>query len=175
MLKTVLIVLAVLVIGVLAFVASKPDTFRIQRTTRIHAPPDKVFALINDFRRWQAWSPYEKKDPDMKREFSGSASGTGAAYAWDGDRNIGAGQMRIVESVPSSRVALSLEFVRPFKAHNNVEFTLQPAGNATEVTWTMHGPSPYVSKVMGLVFDMDEMIGEDFENGLADLKTAAEY
>jgi hypothetical protein len=98
MLKTVLIVIAVLVIGVLAFAASKPDTFRIARSTRIQAPPDKVFALINDFHRWQAWSPYEKKDPDMKREFSGSPSGPGAAYAWDGDRNIGAGQMRIVES-----------------------------------------------------------------------------
>src|SRR5688572_4460683 len=174
MLKTILIVLAVAVIGVLAFAATRPDTFRIERSTRIHAPPDRVFALINDFRRWQAWSPYEKKDPDMRREFSGSARGAGAAYAWDGDRNIGAGQMRIVESVPSSRVALSLEFIRPFKAHNNVEFTLQPSGNATEVTWAMHGPSPYVSKVMGLVFDMDEMIGEDVETGLADLKSAAE-
>ena len=175
MFKTILIVLAVLIAGFLVFAATRPDTFRVERSTRIQAPPDKVFALINDFRRWDAWSPFEKKDPDMKREFSGNASGTGAAYAWDGDRNIGAGQMRITESVPSSRVALSLDFVRPFETHNQVEFTLQPNGNGTEVTWAMHGPSPYVSKVMGLVFDMDTMIGEDFENGLADLKAVAEH
>ncbi|MBF6024626.1 SRPBCC family protein [Lysobacter niastensis] len=175
MFKTVLIVLAVLIAGVLVLAATRPDTFRVERSTRIHAPPDRVFALINDFHRWQAWSPYEKKDPGMKRAFSGNPNGAGAAYAWDGDRNIGAGQMRITESVPTSRVALSLEFARPFKGHNQVEFTLQPKGGATEVTWAMHGPSPYIAKVMGLVFDMDEMIGEDFENGLADLKAVAEH
>lgn len=178
MLKTIAILVVLAVAAVLAYAATRPDTFRIQRSAVIQAPPDEVFALINDFHRWSAWSPYEKKDPTMKRDYRGSASGVGAVYTWDGNKDIGAGSMEIVESTPAkvgpSRIGLNIDFVRPFKAHNAIEFTLQPRAGGTEVTWAIHGPSPYPSKLMGLFLDVDRMVGRDFEAGLADLKAVAE-
>jgi carbon monoxide dehydrogenase subunit G len=174
MFKTIVIVVVVLVAAVLVYAATRPDTLSVQRSTTIKAPPEKVFALINDFRRWGAWSPYEKKDPAMKRIISDPASGQGAAYEWDGNKDIGKGRMQITRSLPSSAITIQLDFVRPFEAHNVVEFTLEPRGDTTEVTWAMHGPSPYITKVMGVFFNMDRMIGKDFEAGLADLKAVAE-
>jgi uncharacterized protein YndB with AHSA1/START domain len=160
--------------GFLIYAATRPDSFRVERTVAINAPPERIYPLINDFRRWGAWSPFEKKDPAMKRTMSGVPSGKGAVYEWDGNKEIGQGRMEIVESVPLSRVTLTLDFTRPFKAHNIVDFTLEPRGNSTQVTWAIHGPSPFISKVMGIVLDMDQMIGKDFEAGLAALKSVSE-
>jgi uncharacterized protein YndB with AHSA1/START domain len=170
----VLLVLAVPVVVVLVLAANKPDTFRVERVTSINAPPDRIFPFINDFHKWGAWSPYEKKDPEMKRTYGGTDSGKGAVYAWAGDKNVGHGRMEIVDSAPPSKIVLKLDFVKPFEAHNTVEFTLNPDGDSTVVRWAMHGPAPYMAKIVHLFFDMDSMVGTDFESGLANLKTLAE-
>ena len=174
MIKKIVIVVAVLLAAVLIYAATRPDTFRIQRSASINAPPEKVFALINDFHGWSAWSAWEKKDPAMKRTFSGPASGNGAVYEWDGNSSVGKGRMEITESSPSSKIAIKLDFIKPFEGHNVATFTLEPQGGATMVTWAMDGPSPYIAKLMGVLFNMDKMIGADFEAGLANLKAAAE-
>ena len=166
-------VIAVPIAGVLASTATMPDSLRVERTASIEAPPEKISALISDFRHWGSWSPYETKDPDMKRTLSGAASGKGAVYAWDGDGNVGAGRMEIADASPS-KVTIKLDFEKPFKANNIAEFTMQPNGNATAVTWAMHGPFPYISKVICVFLDMADMVGRDFEAGLANLKAAAE-
>jgi uncharacterized protein YndB with AHSA1/START domain len=174
MLKIIAIVIVVLIAGVLILAATKPDTFRVQRAASIKAPPEKIFALINDFNRWGAWSPWEKKDPAMKRTFGATTTGKGAVYAWEGNKDVGQGRMEIAESVPPSKVALNLDFVKPFEAHNLVEFTLEPKGDATNVTWAMQGHTPYFAKIIHVFINMDKMVGKDFETGLANLKTAAE-
>jgi len=174
MIKKIAIVFAVLIAGVLIFAATKPDTFRVQRAAGIKAPPEKVFALINDFKRWDAWSPWEKKDPAMKRTWGAVTSGKGAIYAWDGNNEVGKGSMEIAESVPSSRVALKLDFEKPFEGHNIVTFTLEPKGDVTNVTWAMQGPAPFLTKVIQVFCDMDSMVGKDFETGLANMKAVAE-
>ena len=165
--------IGVFVVGVLVLASTKPDSFRVQRTVTISAPQQAVFALINDYRQWNAWSPWEKKDPNMKRSFSGPASGKGAAYAWDGDGNVGKGSMLITESTPE-RVALNLDFEKPFEGHNKVVFAIESKGLTTDVTWSMEGPSPFITKVIQVFCDMDGMIGKQFEAGLADLKAVAE-
>ncbi len=174
MLKKIAIAVIVLVAAILAVAATKPDTFVVQRTASIKAPPEKVFALINDYRGWGTWSPWEKLDPSMKRTFSGPASGKGAVYAWEGKRDVGAGRMEITESSPPSRVAIKLDFIKPFEAHNFVDFKLEPDGDSTKVTWTMRGPSPFISKVIQVFVSMDSMVGKDFETGLANMKASAE-
>ena len=174
MLKIISLAVVAVVGGFLVYAATRPDSFRVERTVTINAPPERIFPLVNDFQRWGAWSPFEKKDPGMKRTMSGVSSGEGAVYEWDGNKEIGQGRMEIVESVPPSRITLTLDFTRPFKAHNIVDFTLEPWGNSTQVTWAIHGPSPFISKVMGIVLNMDKMIGKDFEAGLAALKTVSE-
>jgi len=174
MLRKIALVVVLAIAVLLVFAATRPDTFRVERTARIEAPAEKIFPLIDDFHRWGAWSPYEKLDPGMKRSFGGAASGKGATYAWQGNGQAGAGRMEIVESAPSSKVAIQLDFIEPFEGHNMAEFTLQPQGGATQVTWAMHGPSPYVARLMGIFFNMDRMIGKDFEAGLANLKAATE-
>ncbi|HTO08505.1 MAG TPA: SRPBCC family protein [Myxococcota bacterium] len=174
MLRNIAIVVVVLLAAILVFAATKPDTFRVQRSTRIHAPPEKIFPLINDYHQWSAWSPYEKMDPTMKRTYSGAASGQGAVYEWAGEGAAGAGRMEIIESAPSSKVGIKLDFSKPFETHNLVAFTLQPQGDTTTVTWDMQGPAPFLSKLMQVFFSMDSMVGKDFETGLADMKAAAE-
>src|SRR5215813_9353428 len=174
MIKTIGVIVLALVAGVLIFAATKPDTFRVQRSASIKAPPEKVFALVNDFKRWDAWSPWEKKDPAMKRTFGALTSGKGAVYAWEGNREVGEGRMEIAESVPPSRVKLKLDFLKPFEAHNVVEFNLEPKGESTNVTWAMQGDTPYFVKIIHVFIDMDSMVGKDFEAGLANLKAAAE-
>ena len=178
MLKTIAIVVVVALVVplviVLVMAATKPDTFRIERATSIKAPPEKIFGLINDFRNFGSWSPYEKLDPTMKRTYSGAANGTGAVYAWEGNGKAGAGRMEITKSSPPSKISINLDFTRPFAAHNIVEFTLEPRGDATQVTWAMHGRSPYLAKVMTLFVSMDRMVGKDFETGLANLRNLAE-
>ena len=174
MLWTILIIVAVVIAAILIFAATKPDAFRIQRSLTIAAPPEKIFPYLNDYRRWQAWSPYEKKDPAMKRTFSGPATGPGAIYEWDGDKNVGKGRIEITEESPNARLAFNLDMLKPFEAHNKGELSLQPQGSATVVTWAMHGRTPYLAKILHVFFNMDRMVGGDFEKGLADLKAIAE-
>lgn len=174
MLKTILIVIVVLVAGVLGYAATRPDDFRVQRTISIKAPPEKIFPMVNDLKAWADWSPYEKKDPQMARTLSSVTAGTGATYEWNGNSQVGQGRMKIVESNPSSKIAIQLDFIKPFEGHDVAEFSFEPRGDATQVTWTMHGPAAYVTKLMGVFFDMDKMIGSDFEAGLQNLKAQAE-
>ncbi len=174
MLKTALIAVAVVIVAVLGFAATRPDSFVVQRATRIQAAPEKIFALLSDFHQWPAWSPWEKLDPDMKRTHSGAAQGVGAAYAWEGNSKVGAGRMEITGAQAPNKLSIQLDFIRPFEGHNRTEYSLQTQGNITDVTWAMSGPSPFISKLMGLVFSMDKMIGKDFEAGLANLKALAE-
>ncbi len=169
-----LLVIAVAIAAVLIYAATKPDAFRIQRSLTIAAPPEKIFPHLNDYRAWQAWSPYEKKDPAMKRTFSGPATGPGATYEWDGDKNVGKGRIEITEVSPNAHIAFNLDMLKPFEAHNKGEFTLEPQGNTTVVTWAMYGRSPYLAKIMHVFFSMDRMVGGDFESGLASLKAIAE-
>jgi uncharacterized protein YndB with AHSA1/START domain len=177
MLKTIVIAalgIGVGLCGILVHATTKPDSFTVQRSTTVKAPPEKIFALIDDLHGWGAWSPYEKKDPDMKRAFSGAPAGKGAVYEWDGDKDVGKGRMEIVDTATPSKIVIKLDFLKPFEGHNTAEFTMVPAGDSTAVTWAMYGPSPYVAKVMTTFVNMDTMIGRDFEVGLANLKTLAE-
>ena len=171
---TIIVVLLLVIAAVVAFAATRPSAFRIARSARIAAAPDKIYPLIDDFHRWTAWSPYENLDPDLKRTYGGAVSGVGATYAWEGNNKAGAGRMEIMESAVPSKVTIKLEFSKPFVAHNTAEFTLEPDGAATTVTWAMLGSRPLMMKVMGLFFNMDNMIGKDFETGLNSLRTAAE-
>ena len=174
MLKIIVIAILLLVAGLLIYAATKPDAFRIERSTTIKAPPEKVFALINDFHQWEAWSPWEKIDPAIKRTYRGPGSGAGAVYEWAGNKDIGQGRMEIVESTAASKISLKLDFVTPFEAHNFVDFTLLPQGDGTKVTQAMYGPSPYISKLMTIFFSMEKMVGSKYEEGLANLKSLAE-
>lgn len=175
--NTLTIVLLVAVVGlaiVLILAANKPDTFGVQRSARIHAPPARIFPLIDDLRAHESWSPFDKPDPATRKIYSGADTGKGAIYAWDGKGQAGAGQIEITESSPSSRIVMQLDMVKPMKASNTVVFTLVPAGDATEVTWAMEGNTPFVAKIMHVFVNMDRMCGEAFEDGLASLKTITE-
>jgi uncharacterized protein YndB with AHSA1/START domain len=166
--------IALLLALLLLYAATRPDHFRVTRSAVIKAPAARIFALINDLRAFNNWNPYEKKEPGLKGSYSGPASGVGAAYAWEG-RKVGSGRMEITAVDAPNKLTLRLDFLKPFKAQNSAEFTLLPQGDKlTVVTWAMHGPSPYLSKVIGVVIDMDRMIGKDFEAGLANLKALTE-
>jgi uncharacterized protein YndB with AHSA1/START domain len=177
MFETLLIiafVLAIIIAIVLILASAKPDTFRIQRAAVMNAPAEKIFPLIADFHQWLNWSPWEGRDPALKRTYSGAARGQGAVYAWDGNRNVGAGRMEILEASAPSKIVIKLDFIKPFEGHNTAEFTMLPQGGATNVIWVMHGPSPFMSKVMQVFMNMDRMIGRDFEAGLSNLKAVSE-
>src|SRR5262245_17310847 len=177
MLKAVAIIAVVLAVGiavVLALVATKPDKFRVERALAVKAPAEAVYPMIADFHRWTSWSPYEGRDPNMKRAFGGAERGQGATYAWDGNKDIGAGRMEILEADTPSKLRIKLDFERPFEGHNTAEFTMVPQGDATLVTWTMYGPAPFISKVMQVFMNFDNMIGKDFEVGLINLKKLVE-
>jgi carbon monoxide dehydrogenase subunit G len=174
MFKIIAVILLVLVAGVLIYAATRPDTFRVQRVASIKASPETIFPLINDLRRFNTWNPYEKKDPNLKGSYSGPVSGIGAAYAFDGNRDVGKGRIEITGSSPPLKVSMRLDMIAPIEASNNVEFTLEPKGDTTIVTWSMQGHVPYFAKVIHLFLDMDSMVGRDFEAGLANLKAVAE-
>lgn len=157
---------------ILLIAAFRPNTFRVERSATVPAAPEVVFPLVDDLEAWRGWSPWEGLDPDMKRTYEGAKRGVGAVYAWDGDRKAGAGRMEIVESVPPERIAVTLDFTRPFSANNRVEIALAPVDDGTRVTWTMTGASPFMFRVMGVFMSMDTMIGRDFERGLANLARA---
>jgi len=169
-----IVIALILLVVLFAYVATRPDTFRVQRSMSIEAPPEKIFPLINDLRKFSLWSPYEDLDPAMKRTYSGKLSGKGAAYAWKGNRKAGEGRMEVAHTSPPSAVVMRLDFVRPFEAHNIVEFSLETEGDATKVTWAMRGSNDYFAKLLQLFFSMDKLVGNDFEKGLANLKTIAE-
>ena len=170
----VAVVLAIAVAVVLILAATKPDTFSVRRAATVKAPPETIFAAISDFHQWGSWSPWEHKDPAMKRTYSGAASGKGAVYAWDGNKNVGSGRMEILEASMPSKIVIKLDFFTPFEAHNTAEFTMLPQGDATNLTWVMHGPLVFMAKVMHVFINMDKMIGKDFEAGLANIKTISE-
>jgi uncharacterized protein YndB with AHSA1/START domain len=178
MLETIAVVLAIAIAVVLILAATKPDTFRIRRAATVQASPERIFPLINDFHQWATWSPWEDKDPAMKRSYSGAASGQGAVYGWDGNKNVGSGRMEILESSVPSKIVIKLDFFKPFEGHNTAEFTMMPQGQGTNIVtnviWEMHGPAPFMSKVMQVFMNMDNMIGKDFEVGLANLKRLTE-
>ena len=168
------VVLAVVIAAVLVLAATKPNTLRVQRAISINAPPDRIFPLINDFHQWVTWSPYENKDPAMKRTYDGADSGKGAVYAWDGNKNVGSGRMEILDISVPSKIVIKLDFFKPFEGHNTAEFTMLPQGDVTNLTWVMHGPAVLMTRVMQVFISLDHMIGRDFEVGLANLKKLTE-
>jgi len=174
MLKRIFILVIVLIALLLAYATTRPATFRVERSATIQAPPDKVFATIDDFHNWSAWSPWAKLDPAMKETYSGASSGKGAIYEWEGNNKVGQGRMEITDSNSPTSDIIKLDFLKPFEAHNTTVFTLQSSGAGTTVIWTMSGPNTYMGKVMGIFVNMDKMIGKDFETGLANLKAITE-
>jgi Polyketide cyclase / dehydrase and lipid transport len=166
--------LGVALLAVLAFATTRPNTFRIERSIRIHSNPATLYPLISDFHNWAVWSPYEKLDPAMKRTYSGSASDKGAVYAWDGNSKSGAGRMEITGTEVPSKITIKLDFTRPFEGHNQTVFSLDRMGEETSVTWAMEGPASYMNKLVGLFVNMDKLVGKDFENGLKNMKETAE-
>jgi uncharacterized protein YndB with AHSA1/START domain len=174
MLKKVLIGIVVVIAGFLAVVAIQPAEFHITRSATIAAPPAAVFAQVNDFHLWQAWSPWEKIDPQMKRTYEGAPSGTGAVYGWAGNNDVGEGRMTLEESRPSELVRIRLDFLKPFAATNTAEFAFKPEGGGTSVTWSMEGKKNFVSKAFCMFMDMDKMLGGQFEKGLAQMKAVVE-
>jgi hypothetical protein len=170
------ILLAIAFIAIIFFIviAGRPDEFIVSRSTKISASPGKIFPHVNDLHKWEAWSPWAKLDPNAKNSFEGADSGAGAAMLWDGNKKIGAGRMTIIESALNDLIRFKLEFIRPFKATNTAEFTFKPEGNQTVVTWSMVGKSNFLFKAFGLFMNCDDMVGKDFEKGLAAMKSVAE-
>ena len=174
MFKYVLIGLAVVVVLFVVLVAMRPGKFRIVRSATIGAPPEAVFEQVDDFRKWRAWSPWEKKDPALKRTYEGPAAGPGSVYSWVGNKEVGEGRMTLTESQPGEFVRIKLEFFKPFAATNQAEFSFEPKGDQTVVTWAMAGENNFMCKAFCMFMDMDKMVGTDFEKGLAAMKTIAE-
>jgi Polyketide cyclase / dehydrase and lipid transport len=170
----ILLVIVIALAGLFLYAASQPDNFTVSRTLNINAAPEKIFPFLNDFTMWGRWSPYEKMDPAMRRTIAGASSGVGATYAWAGNGKVGAGDMLITASTPSSLVALDLNMRKPMRASNKVTFNLVANGVGADVTGAMHGSSPFIAKLMGVVMNMDKMVGKQFEEGLANLKRLAE-
>lgn len=171
---TVLIGIAVIVIVLVVVVAMQPAEFRLTRSTKISAPAAAVFAQVNDFHKWVDWSPWEKIDPELRRTYEGAPFGTGASYAWVGNKQVGEGRMTLMESRPNELIRIKLEFLKPFACTNDVEFTFKFEGTQTTVTWSMSGKNNFMAKAFGLVMSMEKMVGGDFERGLAQMKCVAE-
>ena len=174
MLTKILIVVALLIIVLLIIITMQPPSYTVVRSASMVAPPPAVFAQVNDFHNWEAWSPWAKLDPSMKQSFQGAPEGTGAIYSWVGDKKVGEGRMTITESHPNDLVQINLEFIKPFASTAGTEFTFKPDGNQTSVTWTMSGKKNFMAKAFGLFMSMDKMIGRDFEKGLAQMKSVVE-
>jgi carbon monoxide dehydrogenase subunit G len=173
-LRSLALVAAVAIGALLAYAATRPDTFRVERRTSVQATPEQLYPLINDMQQFNTWNPFNRKDPAIQGSYSGPAAGPGATYAFAGNKDVGKGSLRIVQSQPPRQVTMELHMIEPFEGRNTVEFSLVPRGAGTEVTWAMHGPAPFLSKLIGVFLDMDRMIGRDFEDGLAALKARAE-
>ena len=174
MIKIIVIVVAAVVIGVVIVIALQPAEFRVARSATMAAPAPAVFAQVNDFHKWRAWKPWGKIDPAMEQSYAGARSGTGAIYAWSGNKRVGEGRMTIIESRPSELIRINLEFLKPFAANNTAVFTFKPAGAQTDVTWSMAGKNNFLAKAIHLFMDMDKMVGGQFEQGLASMKSVVE-
>lgn len=172
-LKVILLILALLIVAILIYAAMRPKSFRLERSTTINASPEKIFPLINDFHAWTGWSPWENIDAELKRTYGGTPSGVGTTYGWEG-KKTGQGRMEITESHQDKNISLKLDFIKPFKANNITDFTLTPSGDQTRLTWAMHGPLSLIQRVMHIFFNMEKMVGPDFEKGLARIKALAE-
>jgi uncharacterized protein YndB with AHSA1/START domain len=175
MLKKLGLGLLVLVLAYLAVAALQPDHFRVERTILIKAPPERIFGLIDDFHAWERWSPWAHLDPGMKTVYGGTPAGDGAVYEWSGDKKVGRGRMEISAATPSTMVRIKLDFLEPFESHNVTTFTLEPESGGTTVRWAMEGPSPFVSRLIGVFLSMDDTVGKDFSTGLNQLKDVAEH
>ena len=167
-------IIAAIIAAILIYAATRPDDFEVKRDIEIAAPPSKVFATINDFREWPKWSPWEKLDSNMQKTLSGASSGKGSVYQWKGNKKVGEGRMEILDAVPPSTVKIDLQFIAPFKAHNQTLFTLTARNGGTHVNWSMTGKKNFVMKLMGVFMNMDKMVGKDFDQGLASMKAEAE-
>jgi hypothetical protein len=174
MVQIILIALAAIAVVFAGLVAMQPSEFRITRRAIISAPAPAVFAQVNDFHKWEAWSPWEQIDPGLKRTYEGAPAGTGAAYSWAGNNQVGEGRMTITESRPSDLIRIKLEFLKPFAATHTAEFTFKPESDQTAVTWSMAGANKFIARGIGLFMNMDKMIGGQFERGLAELKSVVE-
>ena len=174
MMLKILIGVAVIAIILVVVVATRPATFHLERSITIAAPAKTVFAQVNDFRAWQAWSPWEGMDPNLKRNYEGPPSGNGTAYSWSGNNKVGEGKMTIEQSDPGSKIVIKLEFLRPFKATNAATFTFTPVAEGTKVSWAMDGCNGFISKAFHMMMDMDKLVGKDFERGLTAMKVQAE-
>ncbi len=170
----ILLDLLALIVILVIVIALQPSEYRVARSLPMVAPPADVFAQVNDFHRWDAWSPWAKLDPNMKTTFSGETSGKGAAYSWVGNKDVGEGRMTIIESRPNDLVRVNLEFLKPFASTALTDFTFKPQGDKTLVTWTMTGHNNFIGKAFCLFMSMDKMIGGDFEKGLAAMKSVVE-
>lgn len=173
-LLTIFLLIVVVVLAVLGLAATKPDDYTVERSAEMAAPPATVFAAVNDFHEWQRWSPWEKLDPNLQRNYEGPASGEGAVYSWVGNSDVGEGKMTINASEPDSRIGIQLDFIKPFEATSQCEFTFTPSSAGTQVRWTMTGKNNFFAKIMTVFMSMDQMVGKDFETGLASLKALAE-
>ena len=171
MLLKIGLAVGVVVVGLAGYIASRPSEFRISRSRPVAAPPDVVHAFVNDFHKWREWSPWERLDPALTREYSGAEAGPGAVYSWTGSREVGQGRMTITDSRPPRSLTIRLEFIKPWTATNTTQFDFAPSGSGTTVTWTMSGSNNFMAKAFGLFMDMDTMVGSSFEKGLADLDT----
>ncbi len=174
-------ILVIVLVGVVALVAvllimaaAKPSTFRVQRSLSLRVPPERIYPLIADFHNWTAWSPYEALDPEMKKTYSGARSGLGAVYEWAGNSKAGAGRMEVTDTSFPWKITIKLDFLKPFKGHNVADFALTSQDGATNVTWAMYGPVPFLAKLMTIFVSMDKLLGKEFEAGLANLKSAVE-
>jgi uncharacterized protein YndB with AHSA1/START domain len=175
MIIKIAIIVAVLVAVLLVYAATTPDTFRVERTGLIKAAPEKIFPYLSDFRKGEDWSPYERKDPAMKRTHTGPDSGKGSVYEFAGNKEVGSGRLEIIDAVPPLKVVLTLEMREPFAGGRNIiEYTLEPRGDSTQFTWAMHGPVPFLGKIICVFVSMDRMMGRDFEAGIANLKAVVE-
>lgn len=174
MLKSIALIIVLAVAALLLYATTRPDTFAVQRSTVVQAGTDKLFPLINDLHQFNTWNPYARKDPAMQIRYRGPASGPGAAFDFSGNKDAGKGSVEVTGGQAPTRVDMVLHMIEPFEGRNQISFTLTPQDNATLVTWAMHGPSLYISKLIGIFIDMDHMIGRDFEAGLAQLKAVAE-
>jgi hypothetical protein len=174
MVVKILVALVAIAVVLVVVVATRPSGFRVERTATMAAPAPVVFAQVNDFHRWEAWSPYAKRDPGMRKSFEGAPAGVGAIYSWSGNREVGEGRSTIIESRPDELVRIKLEFVRPFAGASTADFTFRPEGDRTTVTWSLTGRNNFIAKAVGLVMNMDRMIGGDFETGLAQMKAVVE-
>src|SRR6266446_4504045 len=174
MLKTILIAIPIVIVGFVIIVATRPSNYRVARSLVIAAPPDAVFPHMNELKKWEAWNPWSKADPNMKLTYGGPASGVGASYTWAGNKEVGEGRATITESRPGESVKYKMEFFKPMSATSEMEFAFKPQGNQTEVTVTVAGEKNFMAKAFCLFMSMDKMIGGKFERALADLKAIAE-